>query len=109
MFIFFIAINSLFMTTRRYLQSLSLLQSAIKVLAFFIILGLFKWDSARQRVILSDAKFAGDRIEISALTRADDLMTLTFKKHGQAQSMSEAPEENDTLVCVAKAFKWVDC
>jgi len=75
----------------------------------FYYLGLFKWDSARQRVILSDAKFAGDRIEISALTRADDRMTLSFKKHGKAQSMSEAPEENDALVCVAKAFKWVDC
>ncbi|WP_353498840.1 hypothetical protein [Vibrio sp. CB1-14] len=75
----------------------------------FYYLGLFKWDSSRQRVILSDAKFAGDRIALLTLTRMDDRMTLAFKSHGQYQSMSEAPDENETLTCEAKSFKWVGC
>ncbi len=75
----------------------------------FYYLGLFKWDSARQRVILSDAKLAGDRIDIIELKRSNDTMTLNFNKHGQAQSMSELPEEADSLICEVKDFNWSGC
>ncbi|GMQ48152.1 hypothetical protein [Vibrio sp. 10N] len=75
----------------------------------FYYLGLFKWDSTRQRVILADAKLAGDRIDIIDLQRSEDRMTLSFNKHGKAQSMAEEPAEQDSLSCEAKNFKWTGC
>lgn len=75
----------------------------------FYYLGLFKWDSGRQRVILSDAKLAGDRIDIIELQRNNDTMTLNFNKHGQAQSMAEVPAEADSLSCRVQGYKWDGC
>ncbi|MFC5080691.1 hypothetical protein VTH8203_01955 [Vibrio thalassae] len=75
----------------------------------FYYLGLFNWDEARQRVILTDAKLAGDRINIESLNVTGQKITLTFKSHGPEQSMAEAPAKENALVCTLKKGKLAGC
>lgn len=75
----------------------------------FYYLGLFNWDEARQRVILTDAKLTGDRINIESLNVTGQKITLTFKSHGPEQSMAEAPAKENALVCTLQKGKLAGC
>ncbi len=75
----------------------------------FYYLGLFNWDEARQRVILTDAKLAGDRINIESLNVTEQKITLTFKSHGPEQSMAEVPAKENALVCTLQKGKLTGC
>ncbi|MBY6195612.1 hypothetical protein [Vibrio hangzhouensis] len=75
----------------------------------FYYLGVFKWDEARQRVILVDAKLAGDRIDIQSLTLNGSQVEFQYKSHGPAQSMSESPNLAGTLSCILKNSQLTGC
>nr|WP_216613712.1 hypothetical protein [Vibrio mediterranei] len=75
----------------------------------FYYLGLFNWDESRQRVILTDAKLAGDRVDIESLDLSGQDATLMFKSHGPEQSMTDTPTKENSLVCILKNGKLTGC
>ncbi|ELP5727229.1 hypothetical protein QTV44_000411 [Vibrio vulnificus] len=60
----------------------------------FYYLGLFKFDSVPQRVVMMDANYLGDRVLIKSLEKVDeDRLAIVFYTHASDQSFVEQPVE----------------
>ncbi len=63
----------------------------------FYYLGLFRWDSQKSRVVLSDSVLLGDRIDLNGVVNIDGKLSVQFKRHSEKQAMAEDPTVSTTL------------
>ncbi|CAH0530087.1 hypothetical protein VHP8226_03815 [Vibrio hippocampi] len=75
----------------------------------FYYLGIFKWDTQRQRVILVNQQFVGDRISLGEITISQSKIRLSYLTYGPSQPFSESPEQRETLSCNLLAEQELIC
>lgn len=54
-------------------------------------LALFEYDTQRQRMVMADSQWLGDRIVVEALTQKDDQLNVSLLTHAENQPLSDAP------------------
>ncbi|MCL9774165.1 hypothetical protein [Vibrio methylphosphonaticus] len=74
----------------------------------FYYLGLFDWDKARQRIILVDSAWLGDRVQVSQVDWEQSVI-VRFKQHNAAQSMNEDPQDEVSLTCDISKTNQLKC
>ncbi|MCW8349099.1 hypothetical protein MD535_24220 [Vibrio sp. ZSDZ65] len=74
----------------------------------FYYLGLFDWDTARQRIILVDSVLLGDRVQVSKVEWKHPI-EVRFKQHAAGQAMSESPQKEVTLTCETAKINQLNC
>lgn len=63
----------------------------------FYYLVMFRYDDARQRMVLTDEVLLGDRIDVSMLKVQDAEVAVVFYQHAPQQAMAEKPNQKMEL------------
>lgn len=66
--------------------------------ALMYYLALFEFDAQRQRMVMTDSLWLGDRIVVQALEQKDDQLNVSLLTHDENQALSEVPTKFKSIM-----------
>ncbi|WP_240798127.1 hypothetical protein [Vibrio sp. H11] len=76
--------------------------------ALMYYLALFEFDAQRQRMVMTDSLWLGDRIVVQALEQKDDQLNVSLLTHDENQAVSEVPTKfKSILVGISQKYQLI--